>query len=272
MVQLRNNVLMIQCPPVPKWHIRREFNGSIMRICILAGIIISGKATFGQTNRFIQQGNKLYEQQKYKEAANDYARALSKDPKNIPGWFNFGNSLYQQKQYDSSRKIMEATAKMANNNAGKAAADYNIGNTYMSQQKWEDAVNSYKRTLRNNPQDADAKYNLSYAEEMMKKQQNQQNKDKNQQDKQNKDQKDKDKQNQQNKDQKDQDKQDKDQKDNQDKKDQQDKEQQEQQSQPSKLSQQQAEQLLNALQQEEKKLQDKMKKEKGVPVKMQKDW
>jgi len=30
--------------------------------------------------------------------------------------------------------------------------------------------------------------------------------------------------------------------------------------------------LLNALQQEEKKLQDKMKKEKGVPVKLQKDW
>jgi ABC-type Fe3+-hydroxamate transport system substrate-binding protein len=38
------------------------------------------------------------------------------------------------------------------------------------------------------------------------------------------------------------------------------------------LSEKQAEQLLNALQQEEKKLQDKMKKEKGAPVRMQKDW
>ena len=262
MAQLRKNGLMAQ------W-----LNGSIMHMCIFLGIIISGHVSFGQTNRIIQQGNKLYEEQKYKEAANDYAKALSKDPSNIPGWFNFGNTLYQQKQYDSSRKIMEATAKMANNSTGKAAANYNIGNTYMSQQKWEDAINSYKQTLRNNPQDADAKYNLSYAEEMMKKQ-NQQNKD--QKDKQNKDQKDKDKQNQQNKDQKDKDKQDKDkqdkdQKDNQDKKDKQDKDQQ-QQSQPSKLSQQQADQLLNALQQEEKKLQDKMKKEKGVPVKLQKDW
>lgn len=226
----------------------------------------------GQTSLYINQGNKLYEQQKYKEAAADYSKALAKDPNNAPGLFNLGNSLYQQKQYDSSRKVMEATAKIANNSAGKAAANYNIGNTYMSQQKWEDAINAYKQTLRNNPQDVDAKYNLSYAEEMMKKQQ-QQNKDQ-KQDKQNKDQKNQDKQKQQNKDQDKKDKQDQQQQqqDQKDQKDDKDKQQQQPQSQPSKLSQQQADQLLNALQQEEKKLQDKMKKEKGVPVKMQKDW
>lgn len=271
MAQLRKNGLIAQLLNGRPYRKDTFGRGSVMHIGILMMIAVWSNHAFSQTNRYIQQGNKLYEQQKYKEAANDYSKALSKDPNNIPGWFNFGNSLYQQKQYDSSRKIMEATAKMANNSAGKAAANYNIGNTYMSQQKWEDAVNSYKQTLRNNPQDADAKYNLSYAEEMMKKQQqqNQQNKDKNQQ---NKDQKDKDKQNQQNKDQKDKGKQDKEQKDNQDKKDQDKDQQQQPQSQPSKLSQQQADQLLNALQQEEKKLQDKMKKEKGVPVKMQKDW
>lgn len=42
--------------------------------------------------------------------------------------------------------------------------------------------------------------------------------------------------------------------------------------QQSKLSEKQAEQLLNALQQEEKKLQDKHKKAKGTPVKVEKDW
>ena len=63
-------------------------------------------------------------------------------------------------------------------------------------------------------------------------------------------------------------------KENQDKenKDQKEQEKQQPQSQPSKLSQKQAEQLLNALKEEEKKLQEKMKKEKGVPVKMSKDW
>lgn len=237
-------------------------------IAIWGIIVFSVSAASGQINKYIQQGNKFYEQQNYKAAANDYARALAKDPTNIPGMFNFGNSLYQQQQFDSSRKVMEAAAKMAKNGTGKAAANYNIGNTYMSQKKWEDAVSAYKNTLRNNPQDADAKYNLSYAEQMLKKQQ-QQDKDKKDQDK--KDQQNKDQQKKQDQDKKD-DKDKKDQQDQQDKKDQQDKDQQQQQSQPSKLSQQQADQLLNALQQQEKKLQDKMKKEKGVPVKMEKDW
>ena len=67
---------------------------------------------------------------------------------------------------------------------------------------------------------------------------------------------------------------DKDQKKDQDQKNDQSKDQQPQkpESQPSKLSKQQADQLLDALQQEEKKLQDKMKKEKGNVVKMEKDW
>ncbi len=250
----------------------RLLNGSMARCAWLIILLLTGAhIAVGQPNRYIQQGNKLYEQQKYQEAEANYAKALAKDPNNPSGLFNLGNSLYQQKRFDSSRKVMTETAKLANNKTGKAAANYNIGNTYMSQQKWEDAVNSYKQTLRNNPQDVDAKYNLSYAEQMMKKQQ-QQDKDK-KQDKQNKDQKDqKDKQNQDKKDQDKKDKQDKDQKENQDKKEDQKKEDQQPQSQPSKLSQQQADQLLNALQQEEKKLQDKMKKEKGVPVKLEKDW
>ena len=237
-------------------------------------LLLAGYCSFAQSNRFLRQGNALYEQQKYKEAAADYQKALAKDPNNTPGLFNFGNSLYQQKLYDSSRKVMETTAKASKDKTGKAAANYNIGNTYMSQQKWDDAVNAYKNTLRNNPQDVDAKYNLSYAEEMQKKQQ-QQNKDKNKQDKQNKDQKQDQKKDQQKKDQdkKDQDKnkQDKDQQDK-DKKDDKDKQDQQPQGQPSKISPQKADQLLNALQQKEKDLQDKMKKEKGTPVKMEKDW
>jgi tetratricopeptide (TPR) repeat protein len=237
-----------------------------------------------QTNRYVRDGNKLYEQRKYKEAAADYQKALQKNPNYVPGLFNLGNSLYQQKQFDAARKVLSATAKKTNDKGGKAGANYNIGNTYMAQQKWEDAIDAYKQALRNNPQDADAKYNLSYAREMMKKQQqnNDKNKDKNKDKNQDKDQKNKDQQNKDNKDNKDQqnkDQQNKDNKDQQNKdqqnKDQQNKDQQDQQHaqpQPSKLSKDEADRILNALQQDEKKLQDKMQKAKGVPVKTEKDW
>ncbi len=224
-----------------------------------------------QTNRFLSEGNKLYNEQRYDEATANYMKALQKDPNNATGLFNLGSALYQKKQFDSSRKIMSATANAIKDKGGKAAANYNIGNTYMAQKKWDDAITAYKNTLRNNPTDADAKYNLSYAEAMKKKE------DKNGGGKNDKQDQNKDKKKDQKQDQK-QDKQDKDKQDKQDgkgddkdKKDQQDKDQKPQ-GQPSKLTQQQADQLLNALQQEEKKLQDKLKKEKGIPVKLDKDW
>lgn len=228
--------------------------------------------TRAQFKNLVKDGNKLYEQKKYKEASEAYMKALQKNPTYTPGAFNLGNALYQQKQYDGTRKLMEQVVKMDSTRTGKAAADYNIGNTYMAERKWEEAIEAYKKTLRNNPQDADAKYNLSYAQQMLKKngsggknnKDNKDNKNKDkQQDQQNKDNKEDDK----NKDKQQQDQQDKDKKD--DKKEEQDKRPQPQQS---KLSEKQAEQLLNALQQEEKKLQDKHKKARGTPVKVEKDW
>lgn len=220
-------------------------------------------------NFLLQQGNKLYDQKRYDEATANYLQALKKDPTNATGLFNLGSALYQKKQYDSSRKLMTATAEAIKDKGGKAAAHYNIGNTYMAQRKWEDAIAAYKNTLRNNPQDADAKYNLSYAEEMLKKDKNGGGKN-DKQDKQKQEQQKKDQQ--QNKDKQDKDKQDKqDQQKENDKDKKEDKDQQPQ-SQPSKLTEQQAEQMLNAVQQQEKKLQDKLKKEKGIKVKMDKDW
>ena len=249
-------------------------------IVIMVACCLGCIASYAQGEKQVRNGNKLYEQKKYKEAGAAYQQALQKNPTYVPGIFNLGNSLYQQKQYEASRKVLGNAAKVAKDKNSKAGANYNIGNTYMSEQKWQEAVDAYKQTLRNNPRDADAKYNLSYALQMLKKEQGGGGED-NKDNKDNKDKKDQNK-DQQNKDNKDKiDKGDKDKKDQQDKGDQnkdqqdkgdQDKEQQRPQPQQSKLSQQQAEQLLNALRDEEKKLQDKMQKEKGIPVKTDKDW
>lgn len=228
-------------------------------------------AAHAQTS-MVRKGNKLYEQKKYKDAANAYQQALVKNPTYTPGMFNLGNSLYQQKQYDAARKVLEATGKTVKDKNAKGGVNYNIGNTYMEEQKWQEAVDAYKTALRNNPQDEDAKYNLSYAQQMLKKDQ-QQNKDKNKDDKKDQDKKDQDKKDQQKQDEKkDEDKKDQDKKDQQKQDDKQDKKEERPEPQQSKLNEKQAEQLLNALQQEEKKLQDKMQKGKAVPVKVEKDW
>lgn len=222
-----------------------------------------------QSRKLIALGNEMYRTGKFKEASQFYSQALKADTSSIStGAYNLGNALYQQKQPEAARKAYEANINRTKDPAKNAGANYNVGNTYMQEKKWEDAIESYKKTLRANPQDADAKYNLSYAKAMLKKEGGggkDKNKDKDKDKKDDKKEQDKDKQDQQ-------DKKDQQQKEG-DKPEDKDKgEEQRPQPQPSKLSEKQAEQLLNALQQEEKKLQDKNKKTHGVPVKMEKDW
>jgi tetratricopeptide (TPR) repeat protein len=204
-------------------------------------------------------------QQKYAEAAAAYQKALQKQPLFAPGAFNLGNALVQQKQYEAARKVMANAVKTAKDPTIQSGAQYNTGNTFMSEQQWQKAVDAYKHALRKNPQDADAKYNLSYALAKLKQQQQDQKNDKNK----DKDNEDKDQQH------KDQEKDKENDKNKQQQQQNDDGDQQQQrrpQPQQSKISEQQADNLLKALQQDERKVQDKMQQGKGVPVKMEKDW
>lgn len=251
--------------------LRQKTKAPVKTISLLALLFAAALPAGAQSSKkLIANGNKLYEEGRYKDAAAQYGRALQKDTTYAgKSSYNLGNALYQQKQVEPARKAYEAAAKKSTDRKENSEANYNIGNTYMAEKKWEEAIEAYKKTLRNNPQDADAKYNLSYAKQMLKKEGGG-GKDKNK----DQDKKDQDKKDQQQKQDQQQDEQKKDQqKDQQPKEGEQEKqEEQKPQPQPSKLSEKQAEQLLNALQQEEKKLQEKNKKKYGTPVKAEKDW
>ena len=55
----------------------------------------------------------------------------------------------------------------------RAEAYHNMGNALLEQKKYEESINAYKQALRNNPEDADTKYNLAYAQKMIQQQQQQ---------------------------------------------------------------------------------------------------
>lgn len=237
-------------------------------LLLLLGLLFSAHQTNAQNSKkLIANGNRLYKEGNYKDAAMQYGKSLQTDTLNIDkGAYNLGNALYQQKQMEPARKAFEIAAQKSKDKKENALANYNIGNTYMSDKKWEEAIESYKKTLRQNPQDAEAKYNLAYAKTMLKKEGG--GKDKNKDDKKKEEEKKDEQKKNEDKKEGDQDKKEQQPKDGDQKKEEEGKPQ----PQPSKLSEKQAEQLLNALQQEEKKLQEKNKKRHGSPVKMEKDW
>jgi tetratricopeptide (TPR) repeat protein len=222
--------------------------------------------------KFIRQGNKYFEQAMkdtskvdtvlFNKAEIEYRKALDKKPGNDKWEFNLGDALYKQKKYGDSSEKFKSIADQANDKTDKAKALYNMGNSLLMNKKIDESIAAYKQALRNNPNDLEAKYNLLYAENLKKKQQKQQQQkqDKQNQEKnkdQNKD-KDQQKKDQQNKDQ---------QKQNQD---QQNQKQDQQQQQQNKISRQNAEQMLQALENNEKKIQEKVKKEQALQAKSKK--
>jgi Ca-activated chloride channel homolog len=278
---------------------------------ILAAILLVAAPAFlaGQSYRgTVNEGNELYRQKQYDAAREKYERAATVEAERPESYFNSGNTAYRSDDIKAALEEYEKAGLRFRDKQRISQTLYNAGNTFLNAaekgaenpmlqaagEKTEDlrmegyrqAIEMYKKALKLNPGDDDARYNLTYArkklEDLQKQQQNQdQNKDKQQQKQKEKD-KEQDQQNQDKNKQEEQqkkDQQDKDQQKQQNQKgeNEQDKAKQEQQKQPQpdkdqQMSKQQAEQILRALQREEKDLQKKKRQEQGRRVDVEKDW
>lgn len=243
----------------------------IIYVIFLLTLAITGNAQ--NERKFVRQGNKYYETAikdstrldtvQFNKAEIEYRKALEKKPDDAKWNFNLADALYKQNKFDESAEKFKDIADKTSNNIEKSRALHNMGNALLMGKKLDESIAAYKQALRNNPNDLETKYNLLYAMNLKKKKDQEkkkdQNKDKNKD--QNKDQN-KDKNKDQNKDQK---------------KDQQNKDQQNanQQPQQSKISKQNAEQMLQALENDEKKTQEKVKKIQALKAQsknVEKDW
>ena len=210
----------------------------------------------------VRTGNKLYNAGKYTEAEIAYRKGLLKNNKSFEANYNLGNALFRQKKYpEALEQYNNSVALQPKDKEKLAAAFHNIGNALLSDKKIEQSIEAYKKSLKITPQDNDTRYNLAYAQALLKKQQ--QNKDKNKDNKdKNKDKK-KDKQDQKKDQKKDQ---------NKDQKKDQKQDQKQQQQQP-RMTKENAQQMLDALMQDEKNTQDKVKKQQVRGTKnAEKDW
>lgn len=236
------------------------------QLIIILGLLLNGTLLFAQNaNSYVYTGNQLYNEKQYKAAEAEYRKALDKKSQ-TQGKFNLGDALYKQKKFGDAAQSFTDIGASADNADVKSKAYHNLGNTMLSDKKYDESIAAYKKSLMNNPNDDETRYNLAYAQEMLKKQnqnkknnknQDKNNQDKNQQNKQNQD-------NKNNKDKNDPNKQNKDQ----------DKQNQQQQQQPNSVSKDDAQRMLDALNNQEQATQDKLKnkKLKGGKLHISKDW
>jgi len=258
---------------------------TIIKYLFFGFVFLTGISLYSQSEKkLIREGNDLFEEDNYSEAEIEYRKSLTEKPGYYKGTFNLGDAMYKQENYEESGKLFNEVAEISNESDVKASAYYNLGNTFLSEDKFKESIEAYKKSLRLNPDDDDAKYNLEYARKKLNEQQQQeQNQDKDQDKDKDKDKKDQDKdQDKKDKDKQDQDK--KDQEDQKDKKDQDKKDQnkdsdqnkdQQQQPQPQQISKQDAQRMLDALKNDEKKTLQKLQIQKAKAAKSTKteiDW
>ena len=251
-------------------------------VVLLLGI--SAVNSYAQTDKKeVRKGNRLFKDENYKEAEVEYRKALIKDSLSIAGNYNLANTLIKLEDNPNAEliyaKLEDSVARIEHNvNWDKAtvetgkntfAPDYyhNLGNSYLAQKKYQEAVEAYKNSLRRNPNDNQTRENYIYAKKKLEDQQNQQNP---QQQPQNQPQN----QPEQNKDDKQDQNQNQDQ--NQDNKnEQQPPKENPQNGNPPKIEPQQAEQMLQAIQEKENQTQEKVKEEKAKALKSkqkEKNW
>jgi tetratricopeptide (TPR) repeat protein len=212
----------------------------------------------------VNDGVDQYKEGNYSDAEVNFKKGTDKAPDNFEAQFNLGDAYFKQQRFDEAIKSYQSSLAMARNDTEKAKVHYNVGNSLLNSQKIEESIEEYKKSLKLNPNDQEAKYNLSYALEMLKNQQQQDQ----QQDKKDEDKKEEEKKDEQ-KDKKEEKKEDQQQKQDQQKKEDQ---KQQQQPQPQKISKEEAERILEALKDNEKDLQKELRKVKGKRVKTDKDW
>lgn len=254
--------------------------------------------------KMTRNGNTNYETGNFIDAEINYKKALEKNLDLLEAQFNLGDALVKQERFDEALEAFEKVSASTEDQNLKANALHNKGNVLLSQQDLEGAIESYKDALRVNPKDHETRYNYTYVKKLLEEQQQKQDQEKNEDNQENKEDKEQNEENNDNGDQNNENSKNKDQEnsENEDEKqdqqdegdnnedeteqDQQDKgqtdgedsneENQGEQPKPreNKLSPEEAQRLLDALNQQEEKVQDKMKKHKlkGVKVKIEKDW
>lgn len=217
----------------------------------LSFLLLAASASYAQNdNQLIKKGNEAYNKKQYELAKEDYKKATEKNPLNPKAQYNLGNALYKTEKPEDATLAYDAAIQNSKIPLEKSAAFYNKGVVLQNNKKLPECIDAYKRSLRLNPGDEDARLNLQKAMQQQQQQQ-QQEKEKNKKEQ------------------------------NKPKEEPKKKDQQQQpenkndlpKPQPSKMTKKEAEEKLKALLQQEKKLQDKLRRvDAASPEKPEKDW
>lgn len=203
----------------------------------------------------IRKGNKLFADSTFVEAETRYRLALDINPNSAIARYNLGNTLLSQNKPQEAMEQFTTASQLEKEKSKQAQIFHNMGVIHHQGNDYAKAIEAYKEALRRNPADDETRYNLVLAQKKLKEQQQQQQQNQQEQQKQQKENQNQEKQKGQ-------------------EKEQQDNKQQAKNDSKSQMSKENAEQLLRSVLQDEKNVQDKVKKQQRIieSGRLEKDW
>ena len=137
----------------------KRFSKYLILVLFLASAVTVSAQSDEKT---IRRGNRNYKSGNYDQAIARYREALEIRPNNAKAQFNLGDAYYAKQSYDTAYTEFQKVVEMSPDAKLKSDAVYNMGNCLLAQDRFYDAFNLYKVSLKLNPDNANALYNLEY--------------------------------------------------------------------------------------------------------------
>ena len=161
-----------------------------MKLILTLSLFLFSFVAVSQSERkFIREGNTKFDENNYSDSEVSYRKALENQPESFPAKFNLGNSLFFQKKYGDAIDHYNSIVADATTPKEKGEVLFNLGNSHLhyaetlhkdsndvqkSQEMLKESIEAYKKVLRMNPQNSDARYNMVYAKKKLLEMQKQQ--------------------------------------------------------------------------------------------------
>ena len=179
---------------------QRHYRFSVLCLMLL-GVAMpeSAVAQYYPERRMVREGNELFNARNFRRSLNSYNNALDHDSTKYEALYNRANAYYQatankpegDETYDfktSNAYYEQIAADTLLSDVQRAEVLRNLGESLFAQQQYEAALNSFRESLRLNPDDRETKYNYVLTKRVVDQKRAAQNQNQNQNQDQNQDQ------------------------------------------------------------------------------------